>query len=164
MSAFPSVPCFFSLLSYVLYNRVLSFPSILSLVRLSKRTLFPNGYPGPPPVDPTPEEQVMIRRRLIRRVSGMLPVPISAILLGSSPVVSLEAIVDPLDDHACNTHLVVFLFDAVLLTVFPELAMQGSSSKVVTENFSTLMDGLEGEEGDVGSVAEDLPSPVSLVE
>lgn len=153
-----------NLLSYVLYNRVLSFPSILSLVRLSKRTLFPNGYPGPPPVDPTPEEQVMIRRRLIRRVSGMLPVPISAILLGSSPVVSLEAIVDPLDDHACNTHLVVFLFDAVLLTVFPELAMQGSSSKVVTENPSTLMDGLEGEEGDVGSVAEDLPSPASLVE
>ncbi|KAI6159537.1 PXA domain-containing protein [Pisolithus thermaeus] len=151
-------------LSYVLYNRILSFPSILSLVRLSKRTLFPNGYPGPPPVDPTPEEQAMIRRRLIRRVSEMLPVPISAILLGSSPVASLEAIIDPLGDHACNTHLAVLLFDAMLLTVFPELGIQGSSSKVATENPGILMDGLEDEEVDVGSVAEDLPSPSSLVE
>lgn len=94
----------------------------------------------------------------------MLPVPISAILLGSSPVVSLEAIIDPLDDHACNTHLVVLLFDAMLLTVFPELGIQGSSSKVATEHPGILMEGLEDEEGDVGSVAEGLPSPSSLVE
>ncbi|KAI6045144.1 hypothetical protein EDC04DRAFT_3137448 [Pisolithus marmoratus] len=151
-------------LYYMLYNRVLSFSSMLSLVRLSKRTLFPHGYPGPPPVDPTPEEQTMIRRRLTRRVSEMLPVPISAILLGSSPAASLEAIIDPLSDSSCNIHLVAFLFDAVLVTVFPELGMQGSSSKLETGSPDILMDGLEDEEGDVECVAENLPSPSSLVE
>ncbi|KAI6153285.1 PXA domain-containing protein [Pisolithus tinctorius] len=153
-----------SFLSYMLYSQVLSFSSMLSLVRLSKRTLFPNGYPGPPPVDPTPEEQAMIRRLLIRRVSEMLPVPVSTILLGSSPVASLEAVIDPLSDNTCNIHLVVFLFDAVLLTVFPELGMQGSSSKMETVSPGVLSESLEGGEGDVESIAEDMPTPSSLVD
>lgn len=105
----------------MLYNQVLSATSVLSIVRLSKGTLFPNGYPGPSPVDPTPEEQLVIRQQLIRRVTEMIPGPASAILLGPSPVASLEAAIDPLSDSACNAHLAVLLVDAILVTVFPEL-------------------------------------------
>jgi hypothetical protein len=52
------------LLPHILYS-ILSPGFILNLVRLSKRTLFPNGYPGPPPIEPTPDEQAAIRRRLV---------------------------------------------------------------------------------------------------
>ena len=105
----------------MLYNQVLSATSVVSIVRLSKATLFPNGYPGPSPVDPTPEEQLVIRQQLIRRVTEMIPGPVSAIFLGPSPIASLEAVIDPLSDSACNAHLAVLLSDVILLTVFPEL-------------------------------------------
>lgn len=111
-----------SYLSYMLYERMLSVSSILSLVRLSKHALFPNGYPGSPLVEPSVEEQATIRRQLARRMSELIPPYTSAVLLGPSPAASLDAAIEPLEDSACNLHLAVFLFDAVLLTVFPELA------------------------------------------
>lgn len=114
--------CVFSYLSYMLYERMLSVSSILSLVRLSKHALFPNGYPGSPLVEPSVEEQATIRRQLARRMSELIPPYTSAVLLGPSPAASLDAAIEPLEDSACNLHLAVFLFDAVLLTVFPELA------------------------------------------
>lgn len=100
------------LLCYLLYTHVLSAPSLLSVVRLSKRTLFPNGYPGPPPVDPTAEEQVVIREELVKRISTQMP---------ALALVGLDGVVDPLNDGACNRHLAVFLVDAVLLALFPEM-------------------------------------------
>jgi hypothetical protein len=45
---------------------------ILTIARNAKRTLFPNGYPAPPPVDLTPEEQAQIRARLLA-YHGKLP-------------------------------------------------------------------------------------------
>ncbi|KAG6889664.1 hypothetical protein C0992_004475 [Termitomyces sp. T32_za158] len=38
---------------------------ILSVTRTIKRTLFPNGYPAPTPIEPTPEEQAEFRARLV---------------------------------------------------------------------------------------------------
>lgn len=60
------------LLPHLLYA-TLSPAFILNLVRLSKRTLFPNGYPGPPPIEPTVEEQLAVRERLVnwRGTSGL---------------------------------------------------------------------------------------------
>lgn len=52
------------LLPYLL-QRFLSPSFILNITRLSKRTLFPNGYPGPPPIIPTLEEQAEIRAKLV---------------------------------------------------------------------------------------------------
>ena len=40
---------------------------------ISKKTLFPNGYPAPPPPDPTPEEQIILRERLEMRLLSILP-------------------------------------------------------------------------------------------
>jgi len=57
------IPFLDKLLPHLLYS-VLSPGFILNLVRLGKRNMFPNGYPGPPSIDPTPEEQAAIRQRL----------------------------------------------------------------------------------------------------
>ena len=105
----------------MLYTYVLSTSSILAVVRLSKRTLFPNGHPGPPPVDPTAEEQVVIREELVKRIAERLPAPARAVLLGDPAVNTLDGVVDALSDEACNRHLAVFLVDAILLTLFPEM-------------------------------------------
>ena len=61
-----------SLLPYLLTS-LLSPSFILSTTRTAKRNLFPNGYPGPPPVEPSPEEQAEIQSRLIAwRPAGAL--------------------------------------------------------------------------------------------
>lgn len=102
------------LLCYLLYTHVLSAPSLLSVVRLSKRTLFTHGYLGPPPADPTAEEQVVIREELVKRINTQIP---ALGVLGGT----LDGVVDALSDEACNRHLAVFLVDALLLAVFPEM-------------------------------------------
>lgn len=109
------------LLCYVLYSYVLSTSSILSVVRLSKQTLFPNGYPGPAPVDPTAEEQIAIREDVVKRIAERVPGLARTVLLGEAAVNTVDEVVDALSDGACNVHLAVFLVDAILLSMFPEM-------------------------------------------
>ena len=47
-------------------------PRITQIVATSKKVLFPNGYPSPPPIDPTPEEQVIMREQLETRLLDLL--------------------------------------------------------------------------------------------
>ncbi|KAF9015380.1 PXA domain-containing protein [Cyathus striatus] len=115
------IPFLDKLLPHLLFT-ALSPAFILNLVRLSKRTLFPNGYPGPPPPDPTLEEQAEIRARLagLRPKGGaayLLP-----ILLGSNPSETLDAALEPLSSAACNSHTFVVVLDCILLSLFPGLA------------------------------------------
>lgn len=109
------------LLCYLLYTYVLSASSMISAVRLSKQTLFPSGYPGPVPVDPTAEEQVAIREQLVKRIAERVPALARTVLLGDPAVSTLDGVVDALSDGACNRHLAVFVVDAILLGVFPEM-------------------------------------------
>lgn len=44
---------------------------VLMVVKLSKQTLFPNGYPGPPPTIPSPEEQALLKEELLRQLEQM---------------------------------------------------------------------------------------------
>ncbi|KAH7883916.1 PXA domain-containing protein [Phlebopus sp. FC_14] len=139
------------LLSHLLYTRVFSASSILSITRLCKRTLFPNGYPGTPLIEPTPEQQIIIRQQLIKVMAERLPAFASSTLLGPSPYTLLDAVLDPLSERACNAHLVVFIFDALLLTIFPEMGVEGAVSNVDGETAGvgvslqkTNEDGLEG--------------------
>lgn len=46
-------------------QRFFSQEFLLKIVRIGKRTLFPNGYPAPPPIDPTPQEQAEMRAKLL---------------------------------------------------------------------------------------------------
>ena len=58
---------------YLLYKDALSPGNLVDLIRIAKKTLFPNGYLAPPPIDPTPEEQVVIRERLVARIRRVIP-------------------------------------------------------------------------------------------
>ncbi|KAG2160096.1 PXA domain-containing protein [Suillus bovinus] len=114
------------LLNHLLYTRILCASSIVFVIRLSKRTLFPNGYPGSPPIDPTPEEQIAIRQQLLRRLREQVPAFLAPIL-GSSPERTVEELISPLCDAACNAHLAVFIMDALLLSIFPEMGVERSA-------------------------------------
>ena len=120
-------------MTHILYARILSTSSVLYVLRLSKHALFPNGYPEPPTTDPTPEEQIIIRQQLVRRLREQVPTFVAPVLLGPSPERTLEGIIDPLGDAACNTHLAVFIVDALLLSIFPEMGVEGSRGNAEVE-------------------------------
>ena len=64
MIATSMTPFLDKLLPHLLSN-FLSPALILSITKTLKHALFPNGYPGPPPIDPSPEEQAELRARLV---------------------------------------------------------------------------------------------------
>ncbi|KAI1797696.1 PXA domain-containing protein [Ganoderma leucocontextum] len=114
------------LLPYLLYTHVLPPAMLANVVRNARRALFPEGWPGPPPVDPTPEEQVEMRETLRRRLVDRVPGAVTP-LLGPTPAARLatvDAALAPLDNAACNAHLAVFILDLALLTIFPELGVK----------------------------------------
>ncbi|PBL00812.1 hypothetical protein ARMGADRAFT_956923 [Armillaria gallica] len=112
------------LLPYIL-DSILSPALLLNIVRIGKRTLFPNGYPAPPPVDPTPEEQAEIYAKLIAwRGRGVLS-HLIPILLGSDSSVTLKSAIDPLTSTSCNVHLVMIILDRIIIALFPELGGAG---------------------------------------
>ncbi|KAJ7275290.1 PXA domain-containing protein [Mycena haematopus] len=110
------------LLPYLL-AQTLSPKLLLTIVRNAKRTLFPNGYPAPAPVDPTPEEQAQMRARLLayRGKSPWVETHVLPLVLGSDPTDTLAVALDPLTSRECNVHLVVLLLDSIIGTLFPEL-------------------------------------------
>lgn len=111
-------------------------------MQIAKQALFPNGYPGPAALIPSVEEQLLLRARLVRCAEDRVPgenVPqynlwsdqvmstcadlVGSLLLGPTRDSRLEAISEalaPLDDPSCNAHLVLLLFDAIVLALFPE--------------------------------------------
>lgn len=57
----------------MLYKHAFSPTRIIDVIKISKKTLFPNGYLAPPPVDPTAEEQAEIREHLVRKIGESIP-------------------------------------------------------------------------------------------
>ncbi|KAF9036448.1 hypothetical protein BDZ89DRAFT_1090801 [Hymenopellis radicata] len=100
------------LLPFIIH-RTLSPMLVLNIVRIGKRTLFPNGYPAPPPIDPTPEEQAQILAKLLAwRGRGGTCHDLKH---------GLQSAVEPLSNASCNVHLIVMLLDRVVVALFPEL-------------------------------------------
>lgn len=62
-----------SLFPYLLYKHVLIQSHIILAIKAGKGALFPNGYPGPPPMDPSLEEQLFLKNQLTLRIEGLLP-------------------------------------------------------------------------------------------
>lgn len=147
-----SFSLFFRLLPHLLYTRLLTPSRITGLVKIGKNTLFPNGYPGPPPIVPSLEEQIILRRNLELRLSELVPctslspppnhssffffthahftASISPFIVGPTPQArrnSISGVLDPLSSSECNAHLVMALFDLVLLALFPDMAAQPES-------------------------------------
>jgi len=101
----------------------LSSTFMLNLTRAAKRTLFPNGYPGPPMEEPTLDEQAAIRAKLIAmRPSGALAY-IMPIILGSDPAATIDSAIDPLNDSVCNLHLAVIILDRILVGLFEHVPL-----------------------------------------
>ncbi|CAA7266642.1 unnamed protein product [Cyclocybe aegerita] len=123
--------CFTSFLDKLLPHMLFNFLSpafVFNITRTGKRTLFPNGYPGPPPIDPSPEEQAEIRARLLawRGKAGLaLVLPL---LVGPDPSQTIAQALEPLSNAQCNRHLIVFLLDRILIGLFPELGGAAMSS------------------------------------
>lgn len=114
------------LLPLLLYTSCLTPVQVTGLVSAAKHALFPNGYPAQSPPDPTPEEQAVLRSELVRRLAQTIPAPLAPLLLGPKLSVreqTLSALLDPLDEQACNAHLFVLILDLLLLTLFPETAV-----------------------------------------
>ncbi|KAG8901142.1 hypothetical protein FRB99_005514 [Tulasnella sp. 403] len=115
-----SEPFLDRLLPYLLWNKVFTPSTFSSIVLASTDTLFPasnNGYPGPPPDIPTETEQLLIRKKLEKRLGEIIP---SVLRLPAAPT----QILDPLSSAECNAHLIILVFDLILVTLFPEMAAQ----------------------------------------
>ena len=144
---------FLRALPYFLYNHALSTSRLTQIIVLSKKTLFPNGYPGPPPPDPTIEEQIILRERLETRLLTILPseypvfiwhlalndlpgLPASLVLGPDSATQrrTISDILDPLSSPECNVHLLIMLFDAILLAIFPELGVLSGAPNYTEED------------------------------
>lgn len=145
----------------MLYTHVLCPSRILQIVRLSTAVLFPNGNLGPSPIIPTEAEQVEIRATLLRRLAAITSGSSSATsnqlddtldssrnpqailcrsLLGPTAKTQREVLaqaVDGLGDKHCNMHLILFILDAIVLRMFPEIGVPivGTSTEAVDERF-----------------------------
>jgi hypothetical protein len=63
-----------STLPHYIQSRVLTSQTSLKVIDLIERILFPlDGYPAPTPPDPTPEEVIIMRKKLEERMDEMLP-------------------------------------------------------------------------------------------
>jgi hypothetical protein len=71
---------------------------------------------------------------------------VAPVLLGPSPERMLEEVINPLGDAACNMHLAVFIVDALLLSIFPEMGVEGSGGNADLE----ILERLDDDGGDWG--------------
>jgi hypothetical protein len=113
------------LLPHILLTTLSSTSFLLSTTRTLKNALFPNGYPGPPPPDPTPEQVSLLRTKLVNSICTSKH---RRFLLGPNCQRMVEEALDPLSDEECNKRLVVVLLDRVLVGLFPELVGEQSQS------------------------------------
>jgi len=114
-------------LVHTLWTQLLNPARISSLIILSKQILFPSGYPGPPPITPSRAEQIVLREGLERRIKELIPDIVAPYILGPTPTIRQETIretLEPLSTPACNVHLVILIFDVILLTLFPEMGIE----------------------------------------
>lgn len=65
--------------------------------------------------------------QLLRNLNFILVDAVAPYLLGATTLLQLETIheaLEPLSSAACNAHLVMLIFDTVLLTLFPEMGIE----------------------------------------
>ena len=151
----PFMPTLSRLFPHLLYTHAFSAESLLAILQSTRTAMFPGGWPAQSPPDPTPEEQLELRRELTRRLLTLVPAPCLPVLGPTPParVQALDSILDPLSSQECNAHLIVFVLDLVLLTLFPEMGVAPPSAVPDA--------GLEGTRtpGSLDSVAGTLTPP-----
>ncbi|KAG8689523.1 Proteasome subunit alpha type-2 [Ceratobasidium sp. 423] len=108
-------------------SRTISPAFLTNAIRAGKRALFPNdGWPGPAPVEPTIEEQLLLREQLEGRLSELCQPWLASTILGSSrkiQALTIKQALDPFSESAeINSHLLVLLLDLVVSELWPELS------------------------------------------
>ncbi|CAK9783234.1 hypothetical protein CC85DRAFT_281975 [Cutaneotrichosporon oleaginosum] len=96
-----------------LLDLVLTPAAGVKIVTLLERVLFPDGWPGPPPIEPTALEADAMAERLremLRRPSRF--------------GLDLGRATDIFGDAGCNAHLIAMVLDAGVLTLVPDLAAE----------------------------------------
>ncbi|ORY34615.1 PXA domain-domain-containing protein [Naematelia encephala] len=146
----PFHPLFDRLLPHMVQSRLLTTETALKITRLLEDILFPvDGYPGPTPPDPTPEEIKETRGQLEQRIKDRLPHSLQAVFF---PIPSdLSAVVDPLANTGCNAHLVGMMLEAAVGAVVPDLL---ASEEVEAEQVDDSA--VEGDAMDNRDSKEDL--------
>ncbi|CAE6518191.1 unnamed protein product [Rhizoctonia solani] len=119
-------PWFEKLIPFTL-SRTISPAFLTNAIQAGKRALFPNdGWPGPTPVEPTIEEQLLLREQLEGRLSELCQPWLGSIILGSSrkiQALTIKQALDPFSESAeINSHLLVLLLDLVVSELWPELS------------------------------------------
>ncbi|KAL8286157.1 hypothetical protein RQP46_004645 [Phenoliferia psychrophenolica] len=117
-----------SLVFYVYNEKVFTPQLTKTIVEVAANALFPDGRPPAKVPDPTPDEQVELRKRCEERVAEVLPPHLVSLLIPPSvpdrPLALSQHLLRPISSHVANVHLFVLVLDLVLGRVFPELVVQ----------------------------------------
>lgn len=108
-------------------SRAISPAFLTHSIQAGKRALFPNdGWPGPPPVEPTVEEQLLIREQLEGRLRELCQPWLASVVLGNSrkiQAMTIKQALDPFSESGeINSHLLIVLLDLVVSELWPELS------------------------------------------
>ncbi|WVR07978.1 hypothetical protein IAU60_005021 [Kwoniella sp. DSM 27419] len=129
------------LLPHMLHTHVLTPRTSLKLIDMLEHVLFPqDGWPGPTPPDPTPDEAASLRRRAEMRLTELVPAPLSS-LIRSSPK---DTLLDPLDNEGCNAHLVAMVLDSLVGALIPDLVIDSGGETPINWEANASGDADEG--------------------
>jgi hypothetical protein len=114
-------------------------PSLLPPLLLTVRaSLFPGNALAPARQLPSPEEQLLIRRRCAEAILALIPAKVRMIYFGLQGgeegaeersrerwVREVEEVLNVFGDSYCNRHLIYGLLELVLVRLMPELGEKG---------------------------------------
>ncbi|KAK6908829.1 hypothetical protein I204_01886 [Kwoniella mangroviensis CBS 8886] len=124
------------LLPHLMKTYILNPRTSLRLIDIIEKLLFPDGYPGPSPIDPTSQEALDLRLRAERRIDQLLPSYIQRIFFDTSR--GTKVILDPIEDRSCNAHLVGMVLDGLVGTSIPDLVIQEQEQRVAQVDLDQL--------------------------
>jgi hypothetical protein len=116
------------ILSHAFQTYVLDPTLLPVLLRSARAAVFPNNAPASPRIIPSPEEQLLIRRRCAQTILSLIPAQIQDIYFGpdiETRIKDVEDVLNTFDDSYCNKHLLYGIVELILVRLMPELAEKG---------------------------------------
>lgn len=126
------------LLSHAIQRRVLDPSRLPMLLRSARAALFPGNAPAPPRVIPSPEEQLLIRRRCAERLLDLVPQGVRDVFFGGRTGLAglgdekerrtreVEELLNVFGDAYCNKHFVYGIVELIVVRLMPEMAEKGA--------------------------------------
>ncbi|XAO21966.1 hypothetical protein I312_100728 [Cryptococcus bacillisporus CA1280] len=96
------------------------------LIDLAEKLLFPlDGYPGPTPIDPTPDEAADMRNKAEKRIGEIIPKPLRVVFCPEDK--DVRRLMEWMADAGCNAHLVGMMLVSLVATLLPDLVDKTNS-------------------------------------